>query len=78
MQDIDVPLGCNPSKFSMDITDSHCNQKPKSTFTDHIQLDRHYRNRKCPFGDTDIFYNTRREDIWDGESLFYLVLDVFP
>ncbi|XVF68418.1 hypothetical protein PTKIN_Ptkin11bG0001500 [Pterospermum kingtungense] len=69
MQDIDVPLSSNSSKFSVDITDSHCNRKPKlSTFTDHIQLDGHYRNRKCPFGDTGIFYNIRREDIWDARD----------
>ena len=78
MQDIDIPLGGNPLEFSMDITDSQGNWKPKlSTFAGHMQFDSHYRNRKCSFGDTDIFYNIRREDMWDGESPFYLVLVVF-
>ncbi|PPD91751.1 hypothetical protein GOBAR_DD11323 [Gossypium barbadense] len=76
MQDMDVPLGGNPLQFSVDITDSHGNWKPNlSTFSDDMQLDSHYRNSKCSFGDTDISYNIGREDIWDdgnsGDFLDY-------
>ncbi|KAK8282045.1 hypothetical protein V6Z11_D08G000900 [Gossypium hirsutum] len=67
--DMDVPLGSSPSQFSVDITDSHGNWKPNlSTFSDDMQLDSHYRNSKCSFGDTDISYNIGREDIWDDPS----------
>ncbi|KAG8484757.1 hypothetical protein CXB51_021688 [Gossypium anomalum] len=70
MQDMDVPLGGSPSQFSVDITDSHGNWKPNlSTFSDDMQLDSHYRNSKCFFGDTDISYNIGREDIWDVSYL---------
>ncbi|KAK8659601.1 hypothetical protein V6N13_029800 [Hibiscus sabdariffa] len=65
LQDMDIPLGGNPSQFSMDITD-HCNWKPNcSIFTDNMQLDSLSRNRECSFSDTDISYDIRREDIWD-------------
>ncbi|KAA3471783.1 hypothetical protein EPI10_017360 [Gossypium australe] len=68
--DMDVPLGGSPSQFSVDITDSHGNWKPNlSTFSDDMQLDSHYRNSKCSFGDTDISYNIGREDIWDVSYL---------
>ncbi|KAL4348461.1 hypothetical protein GQ457_17G013040 [Hibiscus cannabinus] len=65
LQDMDIPLGGNPTQFSMDITD-HCNWKPNcSIFTDNMQLDSLSRNRECSFSDTDISYDIRREDIWD-------------
>ncbi|GMI80014.1 hypothetical protein HRI_001670600 [Hibiscus trionum] len=69
IQDMDIPLGGNPSQFSVDITE-HCNWKPNlSSFSDNIQLDSLSRNRECSFGDTDISYNIRREDIWDASCL---------
>ncbi|TYI67187.1 hypothetical protein E1A91_D08G000400v1 [Gossypium mustelinum] len=77
MQDMDVPLGSSPSQFSVDITDSHGNWKPNlSTFSDDMQLDSHYRNSKCSFGDTDISYNIGREDIWDAKVSY--LDDGFP
>ncbi|KAG4163063.1 hypothetical protein ERO13_D01G148301v2 [Gossypium hirsutum] len=77
MQDMDVPLGGNPSQFLVDITDSHGNWKPNlSTFSDDMQLDSHYRNSKCSFGDTDISYNIGREDIWDAKVSY--LDDGFP
>ncbi|KAK8636657.1 hypothetical protein V6N13_124399 [Hibiscus sabdariffa] len=70
LQDMDIPLGGNPSQFSMDITD-HCNWKPNlSIFTDNMQLDSLSRNRECSFSDTDISYDIRREDIWDVNLSF--------
>ncbi|KAK8262814.1 hypothetical protein V6Z12_D12G000400 [Gossypium hirsutum] len=75
--DMDVPLGSSPSQFSVDITDSHGNWKPNlSTFSDDMQLDSHYRNSKCSFGDTDISYNIGREDIWDAKVSY--LDDGFP
>lgn len=74
---MDVPLGSSPSQFSVDITDSHGNWKPNlSTFSDDMQLDSHYRNSKCSFGDTDISYNIGREDIWDAKVSY--LDDGFP
>ncbi|XVE79884.1 hypothetical protein DITRI_Ditri14bG0093000 [Diplodiscus trichospermus] len=71
MQDIDIPLHGNVSEFSMDTTNSHGKWKPKlSSFVDNMQLDSHYRNRKCSFGDPDIFYDIRREDIGDARVSF--------
>ncbi|KAA3465820.1 hypothetical protein EPI10_000959 [Gossypium australe] len=76
LKDMDVPLGGNPLQFSVDITYSHGNWKPNLSTSDDMQLDSHYRNSKCSFGDTDISYNIGREDIWDAKVSY--LDDGFP
>lgn len=79
MQDINMPLVGKASEFSLGKTDLHGNWRTNlSTVTDHMQLDSHYSNRECTFGDTNIFSNIRRrEDTSDGKYQFFLVLVIF-
>ncbi|OMP02304.1 hypothetical protein COLO4_11217 [Corchorus olitorius] len=77
MQDINLPLGGNRSEFSMDMTYSHGNGKPKlSSITDHMQLDSNYSNRRCSYPNTNVFGNVRREDIRDARHC--VLDDEFP
>ncbi|WRX31550.1 hypothetical protein QQP08_024037 [Theobroma cacao] len=72
MQDINMPLVGKASEFSLGKTDLHGNWRTNlSTVTDHMQLDSHYSNRECTFGDTNIFSNIRRrEDTSDARLSF--------